>query len=811
MEKPSLVSRIRSLGAVPQMSGVSVFDKANALPPSAFAELIDALYAPIGSFLIAFSCGIFVAGFVAVRNVNSPLLLGAGFMSLVGVCRVALVVFYRARDAAMDQDYAETRFWETGYAIGAGLYAACFGYLCYITFTETNDVVGQMLMVAVTVGFTAGATARNSSRIKIALMQVTLSLLPLSAGAAVAGGAGYLALSGMALLYLLAAAEIALYLSRNTLRLLLLNIEKNALATSLEEQNRRLDIALDNMSHGLCMFDVQSRLALSNHRMLELYGLTEGALAPGMSVHELVEKSVALGNHAGQDFADLILEYEKIMRSPASRYKIELSNGRVISWSPQPLEDGGAVVIFEDITERERAESRAQYLSTHDGLTGLPNRMSFELLLEDIVVTARREGKALCVMFVDLDRFKLINDTLGHSAGDELLTLVARRLEAVVGSRGVVARLGGDEFVIVFSDVSKQSEAAVMARRIVDAVAEPLTIADQECIACVSVGVAFYPLDARDAQNLIKCADAAMYRAKQDGKNDYKFYCHDVGTQSAQRLQLESDLRHALDRDQFVLYYQPKRSLLTGAVTGAEALVRWRHPERGLLGPDKFIPLAEETGFVVALGRWVLETACRQNMLWIREGLPQTSIAVNLSPRQFASDRLHGDIECALEKSGMPAHLLEVEITESLLMQNFEKSEELLRRLRDMGAHIAIDDFGTGYSSLSRLKDFPIDTLKIDRSFVRGMLCDDKNEAITGAVIALGRALDMTVIAEGVETPEQEAFLRARGCDQMQGFLFSRPIPAEDYAGFVHEYNLSQLLAQAGQTIALRPARIASR
>ena len=462
------------------------------------------------------------------------------------------------------------------------------------------------------------------------------------------------------------------------------------------------------------------------------------------------------------------------------------------------MADGGAVVVFDDVTEREQAEARAQFLATHDELTGLTNRLVFGQTVSDAVKVGRRYGQQFAVMFVDLDRFKIINDTLGHVAGDSLLIEVGNRLKQCVRESDAIARVGGDEFIILLRDVSDARQVTTVARKILSTVVKPLTIHGQECRVTVSIGISLFPSDAQDGETLTRNADAAMYAAKQEGRNDFRFHSTEIKTQSIERLMLETGLRRALERNELLLYYQPKRDLRRSGISGVEALLRWHHPDLGLLQPSRFIPLAEETGLIVPIGKWVLETACAQNMAWQRQGLPAIRISVNLSPRQFADPNLLNDVRAALEKSGMPAQLLELEITESMVMQNVERTVRVLDAIKSLGITLAIDDFGTGYSSMSLVKKFPIDALKIDRSFVRAITNDDgEDNAIADAIIALGRALNLTIVAEGVETAEQEAFLRAHNCDEIQGYLISRPLPADEFAVFLANYALAELKALA--------------
>jgi diguanylate cyclase (GGDEF)-like protein len=439
-----------------------------------------------------------------------------------------------------------------------------------------------------------------------------------------------------------------------------------------------------------------------------------------------------------------------------------------------------ALENFDRADEKLAAERRIQYLAAHDGLTGLPNRGSFSQLLEFSIKSARRNSKKCAVLFVDLDRFKVINDSLGHAIGDRLLIEVSQRLRASVRESDVVARLGGDEFVVILDGIDDREQAAAVARKLLHGVSPALNLAGHECRTTASIGVAIFPDDGDDEHTLTKNADMAMYLAKDEGKNDFRFFSASIKSQSVERLMLETDLRHALELKQLSLAYQPKLDAKTGQFNGVEALLRWTHPDLGNIAPLKFIPLAEETGLIVPLGRWVLRTACNQNMAWQREGLPAISIAVNLSPRQFQDDNLLQDIDDVLSSTGMPAHLLQIEITESMVMQNVDRAIKLLDEIQTRGVRLAIDDFGTGYSSMSLMKQFPIDTIKIDRSFVKDLESNDEDRAIATAIISLGKALGLTVVAEGVETAEQDHFLREHACDELQGFLFSKPVSANE-------------------------------
>ena len=449
--------------------------------------------------------------------------------------------------------------------------------------------------------------------------------------------------------------------------------------------------------------------------------------------------------------------------------------------------------VGHDITKRKLAEEKIQYMATHDALTGLPNRMMFSQLLNHAIKSAKRYTRQFAVLFIDLDRFKIINDTMGHEAGDQLLQEIATRLKQALRAVDVAARLGGDEFVILIEEISDLSHVATVAHKILTSVIKPLTIMEQECRITASIGISIYPKDAEDEQSLMKNADMAMYLAKEEGKNNYQFYSEDIQSKSLEHRSIEANLRFALERNELSLHYQAKVDFKTNVITGVEALLRWQNPYLGSVTPTQFIPVAEETGLIVSIGRWVMRTACAQNVAWQQQGLPPVCMAVNLSPRQLTDDNLIDDIRMALHDSGMAPNLLELEITESMVMHNPTRMISVLAKIKSMGVRLAIDDFGTGYSSLAQIKHFPIDTIKVDRSFIRNIPQDAEDKAITEAIIAMGKTLSLTVVAEGVETIEQLNFLKEHSCDEMQGFYFSKPILPEQFADLLREHVPSPL------------------
>ncbi|PWT76362.1 MAG: diguanylate cyclase [Proteobacteria bacterium] len=462
---------------------------------------------------------------------------------------------------------------------------------------------------------------------------------------------------------------------------------------------------------------------------------------------------------------------------------------------------------IQDVTELKEAEERIRYLAYYDGVTGLPNRQFFNERLQHALAQSRRHQRQLAVVSLDLDQFKRFNDTLGHAAGNELLVAVSSRLAGVVRQEDTVARaegqlfdavarLDGDEFSLLVTDLQHYHDAARVARKLIEELRKPFRAGNQEVFVSASIGLALYPLDGEDGDTLIKNAGAAMHFAKEQGRDNYQFYSRAMNATALEKLAMESQLRRAVERDELLLYYQPKLEISTGRIVGLEALIRWKHPELGLVPPSQFIPLAEETGLIIPIGEWVLRNACRQNIAWQRSGLMPVHVAVNIASPHFRQGGLVASVGAALKDTGAEPRWLEVELTESMLMQSGESTLKTLFQLKDMGVRLAIDDFGTGYSSLSYLKRFPLDTLKIDRSFVKDLPRDPEDAAITKAIVAMSHSLKLSVVAEGVETAEQLAFLQQHGCDLAQGFLFSRPVVAEDVPALLSRGELKMAAAR---------------
>ena len=508
------------------------------------------------------------------------------------------------------------------------------------------------------------------------------------------------------------------------------------------------------------------------------------------------EKCVSARQQLGMDQAVHNLEMTLVTRAGEHRDMLVSSEMTEIN------NDRCVLTVARDVTEQKRTEQRMAYLANYDHLTGLPNRALFRDRLESAMLRAQRSERLVGLLYLDLDRFKQVNDSLGHQAGDQLLKQVADRLQRCVrrtdtvahpdvpqdAADSTVARLGGDEFTLVLEDIKHIDEISRIAQRIITSLGVPFNLEGHQIFVGASIGITVYPFDDIDLDNLIRNADAAMYQAKAQGRNNFQYYTDDLNANAEERLWLESELRQALERNQFELVYQPKLNLRSNRISGVEALLRWRSPEKGLVSPVEFIPLLEETGLIVPVGAWVLQTACKQAAAWAHDGLDLT-MAVNLSPRQFHDDDLTDVIQDALDHSGLPATLLELEVTESLLMEDSTRSQTALAGIKQMGIHISVDDFGTGYSSLAYLKRFPLDTLKIDRAFVKEVGIDQDDTAIVRAVIALARSLRLTVVAEGVETQDQLEFLRDTLCEQAQGYLISRPLDGPAFETWLAEYH----------------------
>ncbi|WP_371817827.1 putative bifunctional diguanylate cyclase/phosphodiesterase [Bradyrhizobium sp. CCBAU 53421] len=540
----------------------------------------------------------------------------------------------------------------------------------------------------------------------------------------------------------------------------------------LATERRNLMTAVNNIPQGLVLYDASARIIICNRPYIEMFGLSPDVAKPGSTMQRLIAHRQETGSFDGDvdDFCDAIIGNVKLGR--ATRQLTQAPGGRAIEIVNTPLPEGGWVATIEDVTDRTRTENKIAHMAHYDALTDLPNRVLFRQRLEQ-ALKAIRPDQQLAVMYIDIDEFKSVNDALGHQIGDELLSAIADRLRSCVGETDVAARLGGDEFAVIQTAVRDQTETMQLLAAIYQAIRRPIDCSGHLITTDASIGIAVAPADGLELDQLLRNADLALYGAKSDGRRTYRFFEAGMDARAKARRSLELELRQAIADGSFELHYQPLLHLEDGRVSCCEALVRWRHPERGTISPADFIPVAEDTGLINDLGHWVLNTACREAVNWP----DHIHVAVNVSPIQFKSQTLALNVAAALAASGLAPSRLELEITEAVLIRDDEVALDILHQLRDLGVRIALDDFGTGYSSLSYLQRFPFDKIKIDRAFIRDLAGTGASSTIVQAVVNIAAASDMTTTAEGVETEQQRNLLRILGCTEMQGYLFSRPVP----------------------------------
>jgi diguanylate cyclase (GGDEF)-like protein len=550
--------------------------------------------------------------------------------------------------------------------------------------------------------------------------------------------------------------------------------ELNGRDRELRDQNGRFNAAIENMSQGLSMFDTEARLIVCNERFGQIYGLPDSLIQSGAHLSAILAHMADRGFHLAEEVGFAAFIERGLTSADTFAANIRAIDDRAIQIVGQPMADGGFVATHEDVTERKLAEARIAHMAHHDGLTGLPNRLLFRERLEDALDLAAQGGH-FQVLCLDLDHFKDVNDALGHPVGDKLLQQVSARLLQEIGLNDTVARLGGDEFAVIQIGAELR-ESSELAQRLIATLSAPYEIDGQHIIIGCSVGIALAPQDATDPVALLKAADLALYRAKTDGRGTYQFYEAEMDARLQARRVLELDLRNALANEEFEVHYQPQINLDSNSISGFEALLRWNHPERGMVSPAVFIPVAEETGLIGRIGAWVLKAACSEAMSWP----DNIKVAVNLSPVQFKSSALILDVSSALGVSGLRASRLELEITESVMLQDTEAVLRTLHQIQELGVRISMDDFGTGYSSLSYLRKFPFNKIKIDQSFVRDLSERADSAAIIKAVAAMSASLGMDTTAEGVETLDQLDRVRHEGCTEVQGYYYSRPRPASE-------------------------------
>jgi diguanylate cyclase (GGDEF)-like protein len=700
-----------------------------------------------------------------VKTGNPWLWPCVALLVVTGAVRALDTRQYRRRNCGLTSK--EAARWEVRYQFGAMLYAAALGLWCVVTLTGSSDAVAHMIAISVTLCYVAAGGGRTYGRPWIFHVQMLLACGPLTLALALYGSPYYFGMAVLNVLFFLALKHISTSLQKIFVRALVAREREAALAS-------QFDTALNNMPHGLCMFRADGRLAVVNHRFSAMMNLPADLVHRGAGAPEIIAACVGAGSLSAASGRMILSEIGNSQAKDIITTDSSAASGRSVAWTFQPMAGGGTVVLVEDITERKNAEARISRLARYDELTALPNRVNFRDEIERLLAISHSAERLSALLFVDLDQFKQVNDTLGHPCGDQLLCAVADRLREMLRPEDFVARFGGDEFVVFQQNILSNEDAAGLARRIVDRLSERYKIDNHLVEIGASVGIAMTSPAGISADTLLKNADMALYRAKADGRGTFCFFRDEMAQTVEARRILELDLRKALAHEEFELFYQPLVNLKSGRIATCEALLRWNHPVRGTVSPIDIIPVAEDMGLIVDLGRWILRKACMECMKW-PEGV---SVAVNFSPQQFHQRDVLSEVRYALEVSGLPAHRLEIEITESSLLRNTQLTHDVLSQLHMIGVRISLDDFGTGYSSLSYLHNFPLQKVKIDRSFLEGIDSDRPLTLLRG-VARLSADLGMSVVVEGIETNEQLELISVDGTvSEAQGYLFSRPVPA---------------------------------
>jgi diguanylate cyclase (GGDEF)-like protein len=734
------------------------------MSPSIHAALIDSLFQDPGPLFAGALCAAVAAVMTALKTGNVWLWPIVALLIVTGAVRAIDTRQYQRSKATLSAE--SVAHWEVRYQLGAMLYAGALGLWCLVAILGSNDAVAHMICTSVTLCYVAAGGGRTYGRPWIFHVQMALAIGPLTLALLLYGSPYYVGMAALNVLFFLALKHISMSLQKIFVRALLARERESALAN-------QFDTALNNMPHGLCMFRADGRLAVMNHRFGEIMGLPDDIVQRGVSVADIVEACVSAGSISAASGMIIISEIRHSQAGEIVTADPDVERGVSLSWTFQPMNGGGAVVLLEDITERRNAEARISHLARYDELTALPNRVNFRDEIERLLKIQRNAGQMSALLFVDLDQFKQVNDTLGHPCGDQLLGAVAARLRGMLRPEDFVARFGGDEFVVFQQNIQSDDDAAGFARRVVDQLSERYQIDNHLVEIGASVGIAMTSPDI-SADTLIKNADMALYRAKADGRGTFCFFREELAQTVEARRVLELDLRKALATEEFELFFQPLVNLKSGKISTCEALLRWNHPVRGTVSPVDIIPIAEDMGLIVDLGRWILRKACMECKKWP----DSVSVAVNFSPQQFHQRDVLSEVRYALEVSGLPANRLEIEITESSLLRNTQLTHDVLSQLRALGVRISLDDFGTGYSSLSYLHNFPLQKVKIDRSFLEGIDADRPLTLLRG-VARLSADLGMSVVVEGIETNEQLELISADGTvTEAQGYLFSRPVPA---------------------------------
>jgi len=736
--------------------------------------MVDALYSDARSLFAGTISAALAAAVTAIKTGDWTFFTCMAALIVVGGVRGGDMRAY-ARQPQKPASAQEARRWEVRYIIGSAAFVSLLGIWCLLAFVRTSDAVVHLISFSVVLAYLVGITGRNFSSDQLVVIQTACAGPPLVAALLMQGDAYHTFLGVLLVPFFFSIRSIS-----RRLRTILFSAVISA--QDVKELASRFDTALSNMPHGLCMFDAEGRVVVVNGRFSALFGVPGEIDMRGSSAEDMLAEIGRSGAMLPSKVERFSARFVSTLSAGGRKMlSVGLREDRALELIFEPMEQGGCVVIVEDISERRRAQAKIEHLARYDTLTGLPNRASFATRFERCLASSKT-GVSRAVLFVDLDQFKQVNDTLGHPCGDTLLCQVADRLRADIRGSDIIARFGGDEFVVLQTTRSGREGISALAERIIETLSGVYDVDGHQIAIGASIGIAMAPEDGASADQILKSADIALYRAKADGRGRYCFFEPEMDRKAQARRQLEFDLREAVANDTFELHYQPVIDLRSGRSSGCEALLRWRHPVRGPISPAEFIPVAEEMGLIVEIGARVLREACLECARWPGD----IGVAVNLSPIQFRHGNVESVVEEALRISGLAPERLELEITESVLLQDTSLIRDTLLRLRDLGVGIALDDFGTGYSSLGYLHTFPLNKVKIDRCFLAGIESDTQVATLLRGVARLSAELGMSVVMEGVETPQQLALVSAeKSVSHVQGYLFAAPMPSSDTRRFL--------------------------
>jgi diguanylate cyclase (GGDEF)-like protein len=739
--------------------------------------LVNSLFSSPGSIVPGGIAGILTPFLCWLSTSETLFIQLTALVALIVIMRVLTVVRYRGSEHGEDS-YEQTRRWDREYFLGATVFSAVLGYSCYCALALTDDPAAHITSVSSTIALASGYVARNAGRPKFVAVQLAAFCLPMAVGLIQAHNPYYQYIGYFAFLYVATNIAITNSLHRNLLALSDATKQSKALASALHSQNLTLDAALNTMIHGLAMFDRELKLAVCNAPYRQLYGIPETLALPGTPLTAiarfLIERQV-IGADQVREVRNALAEVQDT-QAALSR-EMQTRAGRVLVVTIAPAAEGGVLMLTEDATERKATEARIEQMARFDELTGLANRFELSTHLNEAFARLERTGEAFALLYVDLDGFKQVNDNLGHDIGDRVLSETAARLRGAIRQGDLLARFGGDEFLLILPGANHAVVTGI-AQRMIDAMSKVFQLDSKSVYVTASIGIAMAPEDGATPTDLLRHADTALYKAKAAGRNTLTFFNPAMAKEMLDRHEIEVDLRKACEEDALELYYQPIIDLKTQEVVTREALMRWRHPTRGMIPPGVFIPIAEQSGLIAAMGDWAIRQACKDCAQWDNE----VGVSVNISPLQFREPgRIVETVKDALIASHLGSHRLTLEVTESLLIEDKKITLSVIDSLRALGVKFALDDFGTGYSSLAYLSTYPFAQVKIDQSFSRDVHVNEASKAIIEAVCQLSRRLSMTVIVEGIETEQQRIAVQLLGAQRVQGYLFGRPEPMAQF------------------------------